>query len=156
MLMAPIPSSRIPWLTRASKPGIWPPPDHTALTRRPDPAEGDPHGETQIVCDIASDSDYEPWREGRSNAANHAMIALPLQMEEQSFGSLNVYAAEADAFDNEEIALLTELADDLAYGSRPCARASSTNRPSNSSNRSIHTWKNETQNYSPCTKSPAH
>ncbi len=73
-------------------------------------------GETQIVRDIASDPDYEPWREAALKRGYHAMIALPLQMEEQSFGSLNVYAAEADAFDNEEIALLTELADDLAYG----------------------------------------
>jgi diguanylate cyclase (GGDEF)-like protein/PAS domain S-box-containing protein len=31
-------------------------------------------------------------------------------------GAITIYAAEADAFDNEEVKLLTELADNLAYG----------------------------------------
>jgi PAS domain S-box-containing protein len=73
-------------------------------------------GEAHIVRDIASDSDYEPWREAALRRGYHAMIALPLGVKEQVFGSLNVYAAEPDAFDSEEIVLLTELAGDLAYG----------------------------------------
>jgi PAS domain S-box-containing protein len=73
-------------------------------------------GEAHIVRDIASDPDYEPWREAALKRGYHAMVALPLQVTDEVFGSLNVYAAEADAFDNEEIALLIELASDLAYG----------------------------------------
>jgi len=36
--------------------------------------------------------------------------------DDQAFGTLNIYAKEPDAFDAEEIKLLMELTDDLAYG----------------------------------------
>ncbi|TCJ12228.1 PAS domain S-box protein [Parasulfuritortus cantonensis] len=45
-----------------------------------------------------------------------ASIALPLRDNGAAFGVLNVYAEVRDAFSTEEIALLTELADDLAFG----------------------------------------
>jgi len=44
------------------------------------------------------------------------MIALPLISEGQSIGALNVYSDQLDAFGTKEVELLTELADDLAYG----------------------------------------
>ena len=44
------------------------------------------------------------------------MITLPLCINEQPFGTLNVYTDTQDAFDSEEITLLGELADDLAFG----------------------------------------
>jgi len=40
---------------------------------------------------------------------------LPLKADGRVYGALMVYAGEPDAFDAEEIRLLTELADDLAY-----------------------------------------
>jgi signal transduction histidine kinase len=43
-------------------------------------------------------------------------IALPLITDGQTFGTLNIYAAEPDALDKEEVELLSRLADDLAYG----------------------------------------
>lgn len=43
-----------------------------------------------------------------------AMLALPLAHGGRQIGILNLYAAEADAFDNEEAGVLKELADDLA------------------------------------------
>ncbi len=43
-------------------------------------------------------------------------IALPLLAGEHTFGALNIHAAEPDAFDSEEVQLLTDLADNLAYG----------------------------------------
>ncbi len=45
-------------------------------------------------------------------------IALPLLQDLQAVGVLRIYAAEAGAFDDEEVKLLTELANDLAYGIR--------------------------------------
>lgn len=41
---------------------------------------------------------------------------LPLIVDDQPLGSLHVYSPAADAFDDEERALLRELADDLAFG----------------------------------------
>ncbi len=43
-------------------------------------------------------------------------IALPLLIGQNVYGALNIYAPEPDAFDGNEIRLLQELADDVAYG----------------------------------------
>ncbi len=43
-------------------------------------------------------------------------VAIPLIAHGQTLGVLNVYAAEPDAFDPQEVSLLTELANYLAYG----------------------------------------
>jgi diguanylate cyclase (GGDEF)-like protein/PAS domain S-box-containing protein len=45
-------------------------------------------------------------------------LALPLQTEDECFGALMLYAAERDAFTQDEIELLLELAADIAYGMR--------------------------------------
>lgn len=45
-----------------------------------------------------------------------SMIALPLILNKHPFGAINIYSAEPDAFDEEEVKLLMELAEDLAYG----------------------------------------
>jgi PAS domain S-box-containing protein len=43
-------------------------------------------------------------------------MAVPLIIRGTTIGALNIYATEPEAFDAEEVRLLTELADDLAYG----------------------------------------
>lgn len=43
-------------------------------------------------------------------------IALPLRSGDSVMGVLAIYAAESNAFDDEEVKLLMELADDLVYG----------------------------------------
>ncbi|MEK7309522.1 MAG: ATP-binding protein, partial [Planctomycetota bacterium] len=48
--------------------------------------------------------------------AYKSIIALPLFEGLQLFGSFNIYSAEPDAFNNEELKLFTELALDLGYG----------------------------------------
>lgn len=45
-----------------------------------------------------------------------AMCALPLMFDDQVFGVLGIYSSVPDAFDAEEVALLSELAGDLAFG----------------------------------------
>lgn len=45
-----------------------------------------------------------------------ALLALPLSGAAGCFGVLNIYGTESDAFDEGEIGLLKEAADDLAYG----------------------------------------
>ena len=42
--------------------------------------------------------------------------ALPILVNDQVLGALSIYAKEMDAFDSEEMQLLTELSNDLAYG----------------------------------------
>jgi len=45
-----------------------------------------------------------------------AMISLPLRSGGESLGALTICSADAEAFDQEEVKLLSELAEDLAYG----------------------------------------
>lgn len=57
-----------------------------------------------------------PWREMAESCGYASSISLPLLEDGVAFGTLNIYAAEPNAFDDEELRLLRELADDLAYG----------------------------------------
>ncbi len=73
-------------------------------------------GKPSIVRDIPGNPDYAPWRAAALQRGYVSSIAMPLSVNEQTLGALNIYAAEVDAFDADEVALLTELAGDLAYG----------------------------------------
>jgi len=46
----------------------------------------------------------------------HAILALPLLNVGHLYGALTVYSSSADAFDEDEVKLMEELAADLAYG----------------------------------------
>lgn len=72
--------------------------------------------EPTVAQDIATDPGFEPWREAALIRGYASSIALPLSVNGDVLGALNIYAGQPDAFDPEEIELLTELADDLAYG----------------------------------------
>lgn len=67
-----------------------------------------------VVNDIAMDS-------GVMRKALHlehgfrALVALPLLVEEEAFGVLKLYSAEAGIFDDEEVRLLEELAGDISF-----------------------------------------
>ena len=81
-------------------------------------------GEPAIVKNILTDPDFAPWRETAIQRGYASSIALPLIAEGRPFdsaqgrpfGALNIYAVEPDAFGADEVKLLMELADDLAYG----------------------------------------
>jgi putative methionine-R-sulfoxide reductase with GAF domain len=72
-------------------------------------------GQPAIVRNMLTDPDYEPWRAEATKRGYAASIALPLVSQGRVLGALNIYAAEPDAFDEEEVELLTALASDLAY-----------------------------------------
>lgn len=72
---------------------------------------------TVFIQHIQTNQIFSPWRESALQRGYGSCIALPLRDEDQqTFGSLNIYAYEADAFDDAEIKLLEELASDLDYG----------------------------------------
>jgi len=73
-------------------------------------------GEISIIQNIVTDPQYEVWRCQAQERGFAASIALPLKAKGQVFGALNIYAAEPNAFDADEVKLLTELSEDLAYG----------------------------------------
>ncbi|MEJ2614339.1 MAG: PAS domain S-box protein, partial [Ignavibacteriaceae bacterium] len=70
-----------------------------------------------IICqNIKKDPLYAAWRERAIKWDYSSSVALPLKDGNNVFGVLNIYATEAGAFNEEEIRLLEELADDISYG----------------------------------------
>ncbi len=73
-------------------------------------------GRTVLSHDVAGDPAATPWRDELVSRGFASGAALPLRRESGVLGMLAIYSAEPDAFGDEEVALLEELADDLAYG----------------------------------------
>jgi PAS domain S-box-containing protein len=69
-----------------------------------------------ITQNTLTEYNYAPWRSAAVLRGYTSSITLPLLINEQVLGALNIYAAEINAFDEAEVRLLTELANDLAYG----------------------------------------
>lgn len=69
-----------------------------------------------IARNVLTDRSFAPWRAEAVKRGYASCVGLPLIGGKKVIGSLTVYAAEPDAFDKEEAALLSELANDIAYG----------------------------------------
>jgi PAS domain S-box-containing protein len=69
-----------------------------------------------IARNILLDPAFAPWRESAIARGYKSNIALPLISEGHAFGELAIYSIDADAFDDREVEILKELADDLAFG----------------------------------------
>lgn len=73
-------------------------------------------GQACAIRNILHDPRYEPWRETALKQGYQSSIALPLRHDSTTFGALNIYSSETQAFDDDELLLLQELADDVAFG----------------------------------------
>jgi len=73
-------------------------------------------GNVYISRNILTDPKFEPWRAEAKKRGYVSYIVIPLIAENRTLGVLNIYASEPDAFDKEEVNLLSELANDLAFG----------------------------------------
>jgi len=73
-------------------------------------------GQPCVIKDLVTDPQFAPRRAQALERDYAALCVLPLRDGEQSFGSLSIYAAVVGAFDDAEVALLGELAGDLAFG----------------------------------------
>ncbi len=72
-------------------------------------------GRLVVSPDVAADEDLA-WRPQMVEQGIRALAALPLKIDGAPFGTLVIYAGDPLAFQPDEIALLEELASDLAYG----------------------------------------
>ncbi len=73
-------------------------------------------GKPALSRNITVDPNFVAWRDEAEKRGYASSVALPLTMHASVFGTLNIYSAHPDAFDDEELALLMELADGLAFG----------------------------------------
>ena len=72
--------------------------------------------ETVVTKHIATDPKMIPWRSEALKRGYGSSVSIPLIVDSQVFGAIMIYATEPGAFGTEEVALLTELASDLAFG----------------------------------------
>ncbi|WP_295393017.1 GAF domain-containing sensor histidine kinase [uncultured Thiodictyon sp.] len=73
-------------------------------------------GAPVILRDLTTPSALAPWAAAALDQGYRSMIALPLRADGAPFGNFSIFADTPDAFDQMEVALLAELADDLAFG----------------------------------------
>ena len=75
-------------------------------------------GQITICQDIATDPLFAPWRDVAMKYGYRASISLPLHDNGTTFATLSLYADTTDAFTDNEIALLSEMSEDLSFGIR--------------------------------------
>ena len=76
-------------------------------------------GKAAVVQNIVENpqkSQFNPWCTQTIKQGYAAAIALPLLANNKAFGAITICSTETEAFDNDEIRLLQNLANDLAYG----------------------------------------
>lgn len=73
-------------------------------------------GQPCMCKNMLTDPKFKPWREEALKRGYASSIVLPLMDEGQAFGALTIYSKEPDPFSDDEVDLLSELANDLAYG----------------------------------------
>ena len=73
-------------------------------------------GKPIVVKDISNNREFRPWRKSALERGYASVAVLPLKMNKEILGNLNIYSREHDAFDTGEIKFLSELADNLARG----------------------------------------
>ncbi len=73
-------------------------------------------GQPSVAQHILTDPQWEPWRQKALRFGYASSISLPLADDSRVFGALVIFAGEPDAFDPQEVKLLSGLAEDLSYG----------------------------------------
>jgi diguanylate cyclase (GGDEF)-like protein len=73
-------------------------------------------GEPCVISDISADSYPQTWRERARERGVGSVLSLPLRLDGEIFGALTIAAPETDAFEEQEMQVLMEAAEDLAFG----------------------------------------
>ncbi len=74
------------------------------------------HGEPVVIPNLETDEDFHPWLAMTRERGFKGVIALPLKDEKRTFGVLVLYLSEVRQPLPDEVRLLQELADDMAFG----------------------------------------
>jgi PAS domain S-box-containing protein len=73
-------------------------------------------GKPSFCKNMLTDPKFKPWRKEAVKRGYASSVVIPLMTGNKAFGALSIYSVEPDPFSEDEIKLLTELADDIAYG----------------------------------------
>ena len=72
--------------------------------------------ELQVARFISTDTRFGPWRAAAQARKFNSSISLPLCSDGLCLGALTIYAREPDAFDSQEVEILTQLSRNLTLG----------------------------------------
>lgn len=73
-------------------------------------------GVPQVSQNIRTNPQSVPWREAAIAHGLESSISLPLRVDGEVIGAITICAPEPGAFGEDEVALLSETADDLSFG----------------------------------------
>ncbi|HMK56741.1 MAG TPA: ATP-binding protein [Dissulfurispiraceae bacterium] len=73
-------------------------------------------GVMSVCPNMLTNPDFEPWRAEALRRGYAASAAFPLISNNEVFGAVSIYSGEADPFSENEVKLLSELADNVSYG----------------------------------------
>ncbi|MFN2376823.1 MAG: PAS domain-containing protein [Candidatus Binatia bacterium] len=73
-------------------------------------------GSPQVLEDLAITPPQTPWHHRARARGYHGIVSLPLRDRGDTFGVLGLYTAETRPLPEDEIALLQNMTDDLAFG----------------------------------------
>jgi len=73
-------------------------------------------GKVAMCRNMLTNPAFTPWRDQALRRGYASSIVFPLSADDRVFGAVTIYSKEADPFSEGEVKLLTELADNLAYG----------------------------------------
>lgn len=69
-----------------------------------------------VAHGLQSDPRYQAWHTAAREQGIESALSLPLHVDQEVMGAITIYAEDDDAFDAAAIELLSEMAEDLAYG----------------------------------------
>ena len=73
-------------------------------------------GKPSCCMNMLTDPNFSPWREEAVRRGYASSLVLPLLNENKAFGAITIYSKEPEFFNENEVKLLKDIADDLAYG----------------------------------------
>lgn len=73
-------------------------------------------GAPVVVPDIEADADFGPWQAPARERGFRSVVTLPLKKQSHTFGVLVLYLPEARTPRPDELRVLQDMADDLAFG----------------------------------------
>jgi PAS domain S-box-containing protein len=85
------------------------------LTARGPTARAIREGKSVVFNDLENNPDFALWRERSLEKGYRSSGAFPIRLNNSVIGALNVYAGEANFFDEDEISLLEEMALDISF-----------------------------------------
>jgi PAS domain S-box-containing protein len=72
-------------------------------------------GQPRVCRDMLTDPVFAPWREEALKRGYASSAVVPLLAGSRAFGAISIYAKRPDTFSEDEVKLLTQLADDVSF-----------------------------------------